>query len=125
MKQSLPVTLAIALVLVGASALSGQTLAPGTWTGTMSPPNDSPAAVTFTVTGAGDSLAVTMNVPGMGTAPFNELRWDSGKLLFQWHAGDTLVKCALASEANGGYKGPCTDDQGGTGTIEMVPPSKP
>ena len=125
MAKSLQVTLAIAAALAGASALSAQGLQAGTWTGTMTPPNESAAAVTFTVAGSGDSLAVTMVLPGMGSAPFSEIRWDAGKLLFQWHAGDTLVKCELAKQDNGGYRGPCTDDKGMTGHIDMTPPRKP
>ena len=125
MAKSLQVTLAIAAAFAGASALSAQGLQAGTWNGTMTPPNESAVAVNFKVAGTGDSLAVTMVLPGVDSMPFSQIRWDAGKLLFQWHAGDMLVKCELAKQDNGGYRGSCIDDKGMTGTIEMIPPSKP
>lgn len=123
MMKSLSAVLVTAFVL--APHLSAQTIAVGTWTGTMTPPQQSAAPVTFEVSGSGDSLAVTMVAPGLGRAPFSQLRWVEGKLLFQWNADDVLVKCELSKQDSGSYRGPCTDAEGGTGQIEMVPPAKP
>jgi len=125
MSKPLQTALAIAATVAGVSTLSGQGLQSGTWTGSMTPPNESAAAVTFQVTGAGDSLAITMVLLGMGSTPFSQIHWDAGKLLFQWHADDLLVKCELNKQDSGGYRGPCTDDKGMTGQIDMIPPSKP
>ena len=122
MMKSLSAVIVTAFVL--APHLTAQSLAVGTWTGTMTPPQKSAAAVTYEVTGTGDSLAVTMVIPGH-RAPFSHIRWVEGKLLFEWTAGDTLVKCELSKQGNGGYRGPCTDAEGGTGQLDMVPPAKP
>jgi hypothetical protein len=125
MRKPLTALLPLCAALVWAGALSGQSLRPGTWTGTLAPPDGPPAAVTFQVAGIGDSISITMTVPDMGVAPFSQLRVVSGKLSFQWQAGDKLVKCELTKQENGSYKGSCVDDDNKAGTIEMIPPSKP
>lgn len=126
MRKPLTAMLPLGAALVWAGALSGQSLRPGTWTGTLAPPDGPPAAVTFQVSGTGDSLSITMTVPEMGIAPFSQLRVVSGKLSFQWQAGDKLVKCELTKQENGSYKGSCVDDDNKAGTMmEMIPPSKP
>lgn len=124
MPKPLQAVVAIAAALVGVSTLSGQSLQAGSWSGTMTPPNESAVEVTFQVTGSGDSLAITMVLPGQGSTPFSQIRWEGGKLLFQWHAGDLLVKCELTQQESGGYRGPCTDDKGMTGQIDMLPPRR-
>ena len=125
MRKPLTALLSLGAALVWAGALSGQSLPSGTWTGTLAAPDRSPAAVTFQVSGTGDSISITMTVPDMGIAPFSQLRVVSGKLSFQWQAGDKLVKCELTKQENGSYKGSCVDDTDKAGTIEMIPPSKP
>lgn len=125
MMKALGISLAIAAALAAPVTLPAQSLAAGTWTGTMSPPSDAAVAVTFEVSRSGDSLAVTMVLPGGQRASFSELRWADSKLLFQWAAGPTIVKCELAKQESGGFRGPCTDSEGMTGQIEMVPPTKP
>lgn len=125
MMKPLGITLAIAAALAAPVTLPAQNLAAGTWTGTMSPPTDAAVAVTFEVSGTGDSLAVTMVLPGGQRASFSDLRLADGKLLFQWAAGPTTVKCELAKQETGGFRGPCTDSEGMTGQIEMVPPTRP
>jgi hypothetical protein len=125
MWKPLQTALAIAATCAGVSTLSGQTLQSGTWTGTMKPPNEPAATVTFQVTGTGDSLAISMVLLGVDSTAFSEIRWQAGKLLFQWHAGDLVVKCELSKQDSGGYRGPCTDDKGMTGQMDMIPPSKP
>ena len=125
MMKPLWITLAIAAAFAAPVTLPAQSLAAGTWTGTMRPPGNDSVAVTFEVSGSGDSLAVTMLLPNGIRAPFSELRLAEGKLMFQWAAGDTTVKCDLAKQESGGFRGPCTDSEGMTGQIEMVPPTKP
>ncbi len=125
MLKPLGITLVIFAALAAPATLPAQTLLAGTWTGTMSPPSDSPVAVTYEVAGSGDSLAVTMVLPNGMRAPFSEVRMADGKLLFQWAAGPTIVKCELAKQESGGFRGPCTDSEGMTGQMEMVPPTKP
>ncbi|HEY7684570.1 MAG TPA: hypothetical protein VH833_00560 [Gemmatimonadales bacterium] len=125
MLKPLGIILVIVTALAAPVTLPAQNLPAGTWTGTMSPPTDAAVPVTFEVSGSGDSLAISMVLPTGQRAPFNELRLADGKLLFQWAAGPTIVKCDLAKQESGGFKGPCTDSEGMTGQIEMVPPTKP
>jgi hypothetical protein len=102
--------------------LHAQSLAAGTWTGTMTPPTSGTVTVTYAVAGTGDSITISMKAPDGRQLPFNHIRFESGKLLFDWSPGGTTVTCALESQPDGGYRGPCTDLEGKTGHLAMVPP---
>lgn len=119
-----PCKLAVAAVFIGALApgVHAQHLAAGTWTGTMSPPDNDDVAVTYDIVAAGDSLAITMHGPGERQVPFTHIRFEDGKLLFEWNPGGTDIQCTLEPQADGGYQGPCTDSEGKTGHLAMVPP---
>jgi hypothetical protein len=114
----------VAAVVLGVAVgpLHAQKLAAGSWTGTMSPPDDDAVAVTYDVAGSGDSLAITMHGPGGRQLPFSHIRFENDTLLFEWSPGETNIRCALVVQADGGYKGPCTDSEGKTGQLVMVPP---
>ena len=113
---------ALALLFTAATpSLHAQTLTPGTWTGSILGPSGESADISYEVKMENDTLKVTLNVPEGPSFPFVNVRFEEGKLLFEWEPGVT-VRCALAPTEAGGYQGDCTDDSGQTGTLVMVPP---
>lgn len=112
------------LLLVGlGSGLGAQTLAPGTWTGTVTDPGGDEAAVTYAVTVTGDTLHIDMTIPeGPVTFTFNNIRFEGGKLLFTWNA-NIDINCSLDPSADGSYSGTCTDTEGASGQLRMIPPA--
>ena len=115
------------VAVLGAGSLSvanAQKLETGTWTGTVVDPGGQSYDVTFVVQTAGDSLKIDMTGgPEGATFPFLDIRFDNGKLMFQWEPGSP-VNCTLEPVATGGFSGPCTDDDGESGLLTMVPPKK-
>jgi hypothetical protein len=115
---------AAALGLAATAPLCAQTLPAGKWSGTMAPPSSEGVAVSFDVAGIDDSLVITMTGPDGRQIPFGAIRVESGKLEFQWSPGNTTVQCELTKQDDGTYRGPCTDTEGMTGQLAMVPPPK-
>jgi hypothetical protein len=112
------------LVLAAAAPLHAQALTPGTWTGTIAPPNTEAIPLQLEVSGAGAALAVSVTsslIPG--AIPLNDIRVDGDSVTFWWDLG-ARVECTLTRDASGGYAGPCS--AGGApenGRMTMVPPA--
>ena len=102
-------------------AAQAQALVSGTWTGTVIPPNGELIEVTYTVHAADDSLSIMMHVPEMGDIPFRELHVTDDKLTCNWSV-DTELMCEFDLKAGNQYEGTCTDIQGESGQVTMVPP---
>jgi hypothetical protein len=115
--------LALGVVLTGVSAsgLAAQKLEVGAWTGTGVGPSGEAADVSFDVRMNGDTLMIDLNGPDGQSMPLTDIRFEEGKLLFTWEPG-VVVKCVLSPVEGGGYDGPCTDENGGSGRLTMVPP---
>jgi hypothetical protein len=99
---------------------AGQELTPGSWTGTMVPPEGVAAPVTYEVTQGDDRPAIVMTVEGMAPRPLQDVRLDGGTLSFSFDMGRT-VRCTLARQPGGSFAGPCGDGGRG-GTLTMTPP---
>ncbi len=115
---------ALAFLLVGPAALAAQKLEAGTWTGTVSPPGEPAAAVTYDVKVAGDTIGITLNAGEHGSFPFTEVKLVEGKLQFSWGPGGMLLKCELKLREDRSWVGPCTDPGGMSGELVMIPPKK-
>jgi hypothetical protein len=112
---------ALALVLPPSVAL-GQPLTPGTWTGTVSPPNEATVNATFDVRVSGDSVSITMKVQ-FGDFRFTDIKVEADRLTFTFTPG-TPVRCTLSVRDDGSYSGDCVDPDGDIGVIVMTPPAK-
>lgn len=118
------VPLLLFLFIVGLSiphTAHGQALQTGTWTGEIIPPEGFVNAVTYDVIATNDSLAITLNVPNMGTIPFEDIALNADTLTFSWELGVAL-QCSLTLQDDGSFDGECGDAQGITGIVTMVPP---
>lgn len=116
--------LSLGLVLALSSGLCAQTLAPGTWSGSVTDPGGDEAAVTYEVSVTGDTLHINMTVvvpDGPPAFPFTNIHFDQGKLLFTWNA-NVDINCSLDPVEGGGYAGTCTDTEGKSGQMRMIPP---
>jgi hypothetical protein len=121
-------TAALFALLALPLAASAQTAAPvklavGTWTGTVTPPNEpQPMNITYEVSYKADTLAITLVAGDHGSFPLNELEVTDTKISFSFTPGPKVV-CALAAK-DGGYAGDCTDDGGNVVPMTMTPPAK-
>ena len=109
------------MTLVMPAVLAAQKLTPGTWTGTISPPDQSALDASFVVRTAGDTTKLTLMAGGMEVEA-SDVKVESTRLLFSWAPGDATVKCSLLLREDKSYSGDCIDDKGEKGTIVMRPP---
>lgn len=115
--------LVLATMFTLGSAARAQTLAAGTWTGSVTDPGGDEAPVTYEITQAGDTLHInmTVQVPDGPSFAFTNVRFDQGKLLFTWSA-NIDINCSLDPADGGTYAGTCTDSEGNSGQMKMIPP---
>ena len=110
------------LIMVIATPVRGQQLEPGTWTGTMSPPDASGVPVNYTVAEVDGALSVMISVMGESSR-FSDVNLDGDELTFWWEPGPR-VSCTLLRQDDGSFEGPCTDGTvGGDGKLVMRPPT--
>ena len=112
----------LALLAGTTTGLQAQKLAPGTWTGKGVDPGGEEFPLTFDVQTTGDSIAIAMMGPDGERMELSGIKFEEGKLRFQWAPGP-VINCVLSPIEGGGYSGPCTDESGGTGVITMSPPT--
>jgi len=112
----------LALLAGTTTGLQAQKLAPGTWTGKGVDPGGEEFPLTFDVQTTGDSIAIAMIGPDGERMELSGIKFEEGKLRFQWAPGP-VINCVLSPIEGGGYSGPCTDESGGTGVITMSPPT--
>lgn len=94
----------------------------GTWSGTMTQPNDGEElALEYHVTHQDGNLAIEIVTP-MGRFAFSDISFVGGALRFSWQPGP-LIDCRLAPLDDGGFLGDCVDESGATGQLHMVPPA--
>lgn len=114
---------AVALLALS-TGLRAQTLHPGTWSGSVTDPGGEEAPVTYEVTVTGDTLHISMTVAvpdGPPAFAFSNVHFEQGKLLFTWNA-NVDINCSLDPAEGGSYAGSCTDSEGKSGQMKMVPP---
>lgn len=113
--------LLIAAALTIPVSLSAQKLAPGSWTGTVTPPDNPALDATFNVRMSGDTTKITLNVMGQGMEA-TDVKVEKDRVLFTFSPGGTSVRCTLLHKDDESYSGDCLDAQGGKGVIVMKPP---
>jgi hypothetical protein len=114
------VLIGVLIVLMPAS-LAAQKLTAGTWTGTISPPDQSALDATFDVRMSGDTTKLTLKVAGQAIEAA-DVKVEATRLLFTFSPGGTTVSCTLLLRDDKSYSGDCLDPQGGKGVIVMKPP---
>lgn len=113
-----------ALPLCAVAPAHAQTLQPGKWTGTVTPPGEQQSIpVTFQVTVSGDTTRITVDAGEHGSYPFSDVKLSDQTLTF-WFMPGPRVDCALRLGEDGVLQGPCHDTEGGIASMSMVPPRK-
>jgi len=113
--------LLLAILAGTTTGLNAQKLASGTWTGNGVGPEGETFDISFDVQTSGDTLSIAMLGPNGERMPLTDIKFEEGKLLFRWDP-DIVINCALSPVEGGGFSGPCTDVDGGTGVVTMNPP---
>lgn len=119
---------AAAILLLPAAAAGQKPLAmqPGTWTGSVTPPNAGQAyALQVEVTAAGDSVTAMMSIQDAPLPPFplQEIKvTEEGKLVFGFDI-EVHVLCTLAKAAEGpNWEGGCAAADGSSAPMVLTPP---
>jgi hypothetical protein len=110
-----------ALALVMPASLAAQKLTAGTWTGTISPPDQGALEATFDVRMSGDTTKITMKADGRAIE-VADVKVEATRLLFTFSPGGPTIQCTLLLRDDKSYSGDCVDPQGGKGVIVMKPP---
>jgi hypothetical protein len=109
------------LALVMPASLAAQKLTAGTWTGTISPPDNAVMNAIFDVRLSGDTTKITMKADGREIEVAN-VKVEASRLLFTFSPGGDTIQCTLLLRDDKSYSGDCLDPQGGKGVIVMKPP---
>ena len=113
--------LLIAAALAMPASLAAQKLTPGTWTGTISPPDNPTFDATFDVRQSGDTTKITIRVMERAIEA-SQVKAEPNRLLFTFSPGSNTIQCTLLLRDDKSYSGDCLDPQGGKGVIVMKPP---
>jgi hypothetical protein len=119
--RSLHRTLIAVVTLVMPVSLAAQKLTVGTWTGTISPPDQAALDATFDVRMSGDTTKITLKADGRAIEA-SDVKVEPTRLLFSFSPGGDAIQCALLLRDDRSYSGDCLDPQGGKGVIVMRPP---
>lgn len=114
------ILIALMTVVLPAS-LAAQKLTPGTWTGTISPPDQGALEASFVVRMAGDTTKLTLKADGHELEA-SDIKVEANRLLFAFSPGETVIRCTLLLRDDKSYSGDCVDLSGGKGVIVMKPP---
>jgi len=110
----------VAVTVALPASLSAQKLTAGTWTGTISPPNDPTMEASFVVRMSGDTTKITLKADGREIEA-SDVKVEATRLLFTFSPGET-IRCTLLLRDDKSYSGDCIDSQGAKGVITMKPP---
>jgi hypothetical protein len=114
-------SLVIAATLALPGSLEAQKLTPGSWTGSISPPDNAAMDATFDVSAAGDTTKITLKADGRAIEA-TDVKVESDRLLFTFSPGNNAIRCTLMLRDDKSYSGDCIDAQGAKGVIVMKPP---
>lgn len=106
-------------VAVCSQVLAGEIQA-GEWTGTISPPSGEDAPARFTIGEVDGQIQISISVSGM-MLELRDIEVTDDGIMFTWEPGPE-VHCELNLQDDDSYAGECTDANGGTGYMTMVPP---
>ena len=109
------------MALAMPASLAAQKLTPGTWTGTISPPDQGALDASFVVRMAGDTTKLTLKADGREIEA-SDITVEATRLLFAFSPGGNTIRCTLLLRDDKSYSGDCIDPSGGKGTIVMKPP---
>jgi hypothetical protein len=109
------------MTLAMPASLAAQKLTPGTWTGTISPPDQGALEASFVVRMAGDTTKLTLKADGHEVEA-TDIKVEPKQLLFAFSPGGNTIRCTLLLRDDKSYSGDCIDAQGGKGVIVMKPP---
>jgi hypothetical protein len=109
------------MTLVMPASLAAQKLTAGTWTGTISPPDQGALDATFVVRMAGDTTKLTLKADGREIEA-TDIKVEPKQLLFTFSPSGNAIRCTLLLRDDKSYSGDCLDAQGGKGVIVMKPP---
>ena len=126
MRSSVP-SLLLAIAALPAAVAHAQSVGAGKWSGSVTDPSGHTRPVTYSVTGTGDSLTITLSdTPGGSPVSFANIRQTGDTLLFNWAGGarGAQLACTLVRQEDGAYEGSCADSEGSQGRMRMVPPPK-
>ena len=115
-------SLVLAVTLAVPASLAAQKLTPGTWAGTISPPDNNVLQATFDVRMSGDTTKITMKADGRSIET-TDVKVETDRLLFTFSPGGNAIRCTLLLRDDKSYSGDCLDPQGGKGVIAMKPPT--
>jgi len=110
------------LALALPASLAAQKMTPGTWTGTVTPPDGQAIEATFDFRQSGDTTKLTLNAGGRAIEA-SDIKVEATRLLFSFSPGGASVRCTLVRRDDKSYSGDCLDAQGGKGVITMKPPA--
>src|SRR4030095_3219632 len=88
----------VAIALMPAS-LAAQKLTVGTWTGTISPPDNGTLDASFVVRMAGDTTKITLKADGRELEA-SDVKVEATRLLFAFVPGDGTVRCNLLLQSD-------------------------
>ena len=114
-------TLIGVLTVVMPASLAAQKLTPGTWTGTISPPDQGALEATFNVRMSADTTKITLNADGRQVEA-TDVKVEASRIIFNFSPGGNTIRCTLLLRDDKSYSGDCLDPQGGKGVIVMKPP---
>jgi len=132
-KRSLSIFLLAAIgcatLPIASQAEPNAELANGTWTGLIDPPSVGPRPMTYTVSGSGESLAISAHLPlndgSTKDIQFYEIRVEDDALFYKWgEKSKVIITCKLSLQEDGTYFGPCPNNHGGLGYMHMIPPKE-
>jgi len=109
------------LTLALPGSLAAQKMTPGTWTGTIAPPDGQTLEATFDLRQSGDTTKLTLKADGR-VIEATDVKVEATRLLFSFAPGGDSVRCTLLRRDDKSYSGDCLDAQGGKGVITMKPP---
>ena len=109
------------LTLALPGSLAAQKMTPGTWTGTIAPPDGQTLEATFDLRQSGDTTKLTLKADGR-VIEATDVKVEATRLLFSFSPGGDSVRCTLLRRDDKSYSGDCLDAQGGKGVITMKPP---
>lgn len=109
------------LTLALPASLAAQKMTPGTWTGTITPPDGQAMEATFDLRQSGDTTKITLKADGRAIEA-SDVKVEATRLLFTFSPGGDTIRCTLLRRDDKSYSGDCLDTQGGKGVITMKPP---
>ena len=104
MKASTFLYVVVVAALLACLPVRAQSLEEGRWTGRMMHPTGDYLNLLFTVSTAGDSLQVVLEVPDFNTFPLQNVRVSGDKLTFSWRPSLRLT-CFADRQKDGSYQG--------------------